>query len=60
MTFPAVEKRKRGFVHYFESFSNTLKTYFKDQNAVQVSVFASQQVFQTSSIVKTVNENLRR
>ncbi|CAD6192558.1 unnamed protein product [Caenorhabditis auriculariae] len=56
----AVEKRKREFVHYSKRFSNTLKTYFKDQNANQVSVSANQLVFQTTMIVRTINEKLRR
>ncbi|CAO4365245.1 unnamed protein product [Caenorhabditis nigoni] len=57
---PAVEKRKREFVHYSKRFSNTLKTYFKDQNANQVSVSANQLVFQTTMIVRTINDKLRR
>ncbi|PAV59162.1 hypothetical protein WR25_24590 [Diploscapter pachys] len=55
-----VEKRKREFVHYSKRFSNTLKTYFKDQNAAQVNISANQLVFQTVMVVRTVNEKLRR
>ncbi|GMS85792.1 hypothetical protein PENTCL1PPCAC_7967 [Pristionchus entomophagus] len=56
----AVEKRKREFVHYSKRFSTTLKDYFRDQNAHQVSVSANQLIFQTSLIVKTLNDKLRR
>uniref|UniRef100_A0A914WBM9 Programmed cell death protein 10 n=2 Tax=Plectus sambesii TaxID=2011161 RepID=A0A914WBM9_9BILA len=56
---PAVEKRKREFVHYSKRFSNTLKEYFKDQNANHVAVSANQLIFQTSFIVKTVREKTR-
>ncbi|CAI4232513.1 unnamed protein product [Auanema sp. JU1783] len=56
----AVEKRKREFVHYAKRFSDTLKTYFRDQNATQVTVSANQLVFQTSLIVRTINDKLRR
>ncbi|CAB3410959.1 unnamed protein product [Caenorhabditis bovis] len=56
----AVDKRKREFVHYSKRFSNTLKTYFKDQNANEVSVSANQLVFQTTMIIRTINDKLRR
>ncbi|VDM50203.1 unnamed protein product [Toxocara canis] len=32
----SVEKRKKEFVHYSKRFSNTLKEYFRDQNATQI------------------------
>uniref|UniRef100_A0A0N5A9T8 Programmed cell death protein 10 n=1 Tax=Syphacia muris TaxID=451379 RepID=A0A0N5A9T8_9BILA len=56
----SVEKRKREFVHYSKLFSNTLKEYFRDQNAVPVSVSANQLIFQTTLIIKTIREKLRK
>ncbi|CAJ0581835.1 unnamed protein product, partial [Mesorhabditis spiculigera] len=56
----AVEKRKREFVHYSKQFSNTLKDYFRDQNALQVAVSANKLIFQTTLIIRTVNDKLRK
>ncbi|CAJ0955507.1 unnamed protein product, partial [Mesorhabditis belari] len=56
----AVEKRKREFVHYSKQFSNTLKDYFRDQNALQVSISANRLIFQTQLIIRTVNEKMRK
>uniref|UniRef100_A0A915B010 Programmed cell death protein 10 n=1 Tax=Parascaris univalens TaxID=6257 RepID=A0A915B010_PARUN len=56
----SVEKRKREFVHYSKRFSNTLKEYFRDQNATQVSVSANQLIFQTTLIIKTVREKIKK
>ncbi|KAK0393625.1 hypothetical protein QR680_000317 [Steinernema hermaphroditum] len=55
----AVERRKREFVHYSKGFSNTLKDYFRNQNANQVSVSANQLIFQTTQIVRTVRDKAR-
>uniref|UniRef100_A0AC35UEP5 BH3-interacting domain death agonist n=1 Tax=Rhabditophanes sp. KR3021 TaxID=114890 RepID=A0AC35UEP5_9BILA len=56
----AVEKRKREFVHYSKRFSNTLKDYFRDQNAKQVSVSANQLIYQTNQIVRTLSDRIHR
>lgn len=56
----SVEKRKREFVHYSKRFSNTLKEYFRDQNATQVSISANQLIFQTTLLIRTIRERLRR
>ncbi|VDN44586.1 unnamed protein product [Gongylonema pulchrum] len=56
----SVEKRKREFVHYSKRFSNTLKEYFRDQNATQVSISANQLIFQTTLLIKTIREKMRR
>uniref|UniRef100_A0A0R3RLD2 Programmed cell death protein 10 n=1 Tax=Elaeophora elaphi TaxID=1147741 RepID=A0A0R3RLD2_9BILA len=57
---PTVEKRKREFVHYSKRFSNTLKEYFKDQNATQVSISANQLIFQTALLIRTIREKMRK
>ncbi|TMS33219.1 hypothetical protein L596_000982 [Steinernema carpocapsae] len=56
----AVERRKREFVHYSKAFSNTLKEFFRNQNATQVSVSANQLIFQTMQIVRTVRDKARQ
>ncbi|KAH7712680.1 hypothetical protein AAVH_19985 [Aphelenchoides avenae] len=56
---PLIEKRKREFVHYSKRFSNTLKEYFRDQNATQVYISANQLIFQTTQIVRSVREKVR-
>ncbi|VDN04488.1 unnamed protein product [Thelazia callipaeda] len=56
----SVEKRKREFVHYSKRFSNTLKEYFKDQNATQVSISANQLIFQTTLLIRTIREKMRK
>ncbi|VDN55343.1 unnamed protein product [Dracunculus medinensis] len=56
--YETVEKRKREFVHYSKRFSNTLKEYFRDQNATQVSVSANQLIFQTTLIIRTIREKI--
>lgn len=56
----SVEKRKREFVHYSKRFSNTLKEYFKDQNATQVSISANQLIFQTALLIRTIREKMRK
>ncbi|CAG9530638.1 unnamed protein product [Cercopithifilaria johnstoni] len=56
----SVEKRKREFVHYSKRFSNTLKEYFKDQNATQVSTSANQLIFQTVLLIRTIREKMRK
>uniref|UniRef100_A0A0N5B452 Programmed cell death protein 10 n=1 Tax=Strongyloides papillosus TaxID=174720 RepID=A0A0N5B452_STREA len=53
-----IEKRKREFVHYSKRFSNTLRDYFRDQNAQQVSVAANQLIYQTNQIVRTVHDKV--
>ncbi|VDO40122.1 unnamed protein product [Onchocerca flexuosa] len=56
----SVEKRKREFVHCSKRFSNTLKEYFKDQNATQVSISANQLIFQTALLIRTIREKMRK
>lgn len=56
----SVEKRKREFVHYSKRFSNTLKEYFKDQNSTQVSISANQLIFQTTLLIRTIREKMRK
>uniref|UniRef100_A0A914DTL3 Programmed cell death protein 10 n=1 Tax=Acrobeloides nanus TaxID=290746 RepID=A0A914DTL3_9BILA len=53
-----IEKRKREFVHYSKRFSNTLKEYFRDQNATQVFISANQLIFQATQIVRAVREKV--
>jgi programmed cell death protein 10 len=56
---PAVERRKKEFVHYSKRFSNTLKEYFKGDDANLVYIAANQLIFQTQLIVRVVREKTR-
>jgi len=56
---PAVERRKKEFVHYSKRFSNTLKEYFKGDDANLVFIAANQLIFQTQLIVRVVREKTR-
>lgn len=54
----SVDQRKREFVKYSKKFSNTLKDYFKGEEASTVFASANQLIYQTTLIIKTVREKL--
>uniref|UniRef100_A0A914L4K2 Uncharacterized protein n=2 Tax=Meloidogyne TaxID=189290 RepID=A0A914L4K2_MELIC len=54
-----VEKRKREFVQASKRFSNTLKDYFKRQDANQVYIAANQLILQTMKLCLAIRERVR-
>lgn len=54
-----IEKRKREFVRYSKQFSNTLKEYFRDQNASQVFMASNLLIFQTIQLIRCIRERVR-
>ncbi|KAI6183491.1 hypothetical protein M3Y97_00494800 [Aphelenchoides bicaudatus] len=56
---PVIEKRKREFVRYSKQFSNTLKEYFRDQNAIQVFMASNLLIFQTIQLIRCIRERIR-
>uniref|UniRef100_A0A915P9V6 Uncharacterized protein n=1 Tax=Meloidogyne floridensis TaxID=298350 RepID=A0A915P9V6_9BILA len=54
-----VEKRKREFVQASKRFSNTLKDYFKRQEANQVYIAANQLILQTMKLCLAIRERVR-
>lgn len=57
---PQLESRKRDFVRYSKRFSNTLKDYFRGEDANSVYVSANHLIYQTVQIVKTVRDRTSR